>query len=112
MMLRIRPALLSPLVFAVIICAIAPSGAEEPAPGWPVVGGAQGGGHFTPLTQITAANVDQLREVWVYHTGDYSPGAPGHRATTFEATPILANDTLYFALPTTGCSRCRLKRGS
>ena len=102
MMLRIRPALLSPLVFAVIICAIAPSGAEEPVPGWPVVGGAQGGGHFTPLTQITAANVDQLREVWVYHTGDYSPGAPGHRATTFEATPILANDTLYFALPTTG----------
>jgi hypothetical protein len=28
----------------------------------------------------------------VYHTGDYSPGAPGRRATTFEATPILAHD--------------------
>jgi len=112
MMLRIRPALLSPLVFAVIICAIAAIGAEEPAPGWPVVGGAQGGGHFTPLTQITAANVDQLREVWVYHTGDYSPGAPGHRATTFEATPILANDTLYFCTAYNRVIALQAERGS
>ena len=62
-------------------------------------GGSQGGGHFTSLAQITAANVDRLQEVWVYRTGDFSPGAPGHRATTFEATPILAHDTLYFCTP-------------
>ena len=32
-------------------------------------------------------------------TGDFSPGSPGHRATTFEATPILAHGTLYFCTP-------------
>jgi quinoprotein glucose dehydrogenase len=80
-------------------CVPLPTHAGEPATGWPVVGGAQGGGHFTPLTQITAANVGQLQEAWVYRTGDYSSGTPGHRATTFEATPILANDALYFCTP-------------
>jgi quinoprotein glucose dehydrogenase len=78
---------------------ILPIQAGEPSNGWPVYGGGQGGGHFTPLAQITAANVDRLQEVWVYRTGDFSSGAPGHRATTFEATPILAHDTLYFCTP-------------
>jgi quinoprotein glucose dehydrogenase len=73
--------------------------AAEPDFGWPVTGGGPGGGHFTPLAQITAANLEQLQEVWVYRTGDYSRGEPGHRATTFEATPILAQDTLYFCTP-------------
>jgi glucose dehydrogenase len=40
-----------------------------------------------------------LHEAWVYRTGDYSSGSPGHRATTFEATPILANGALYFCTP-------------
>jgi quinoprotein glucose dehydrogenase len=80
----------------------APAIADETARGWPVYGGSQGGGHFTPLSQITAANVGKLREVWIYHTGDFSSGSPGHRATTFEATPILANDTLCSAHPITG----------
>jgi quinoprotein glucose dehydrogenase len=82
-----------------ITCAAPPCRAHEPGPGWPVVGGSQGGGHFTPLAQITAENVSELHEEWVYHTGDFSPGAPGHRATTFEATPILANAMLYFCTP-------------
>jgi quinoprotein glucose dehydrogenase len=73
--------------------------AQEPSAGWPVYGGSPGGGHFSPLAQITAANVGQLREEWVYRTGDYSPAAPGLRATTFEATPILVDGTLYFCTP-------------
>jgi quinoprotein glucose dehydrogenase len=67
--------------------------------GWPVYGGAQGGGHYTPLNQINATNVARLQQAWVYRTGDYSEGGPGRRATTFEATPILAHDTLYFCTP-------------
>lgn len=78
---------------------VAVARAGDPGTGWPVVGGAQGGGHYTPLSQITAGNVGQLQEAWVYHTGDYSVARPGHRATTFEATPILANDTLYVCTP-------------
>jgi quinoprotein glucose dehydrogenase len=87
----------STLLAAVFLAA--PALANEAAPGWPVYGGSPGGGHFTPLTQINASNVGKLREAWVYHTGDFSSGSPGHRATTFEATPILANDALYFCTP-------------
>jgi quinoprotein glucose dehydrogenase len=73
--------------------------ADDGKGGWPVYGGAEGGGHYTALTQINAANVAQLEQAWVYRTGDYSEGAPGHRATTFEATPILAEDILYICTP-------------
>ncbi len=84
---------------AAVLGATALPGRAGDAPQWPAYGGGPGGGHFTPLTQITAQNVHRLREAWVYRTGDYSAGAPGHRATTFEATPILANDALYFCTP-------------
>jgi quinoprotein glucose dehydrogenase len=91
----IRAALLG----SALLAAAASPGRAEEAPGWAVYGGSPGGGHFTPLTQITAQNVHRLQEAWVYRTGDYSAGAPGHRATTFEATPILANDALFFCTP-------------
>jgi quinoprotein glucose dehydrogenase len=96
-----RRAALTSLAFLPFLTALAamPAGAEDSGPGWPVYGGAPGGGHYTPLSQITAANVDKLREAWVFRTGDYSNEAPGHRATTFEATPILADDVLYFCTP-------------
>lgn len=67
--------------------------------GWPSYGGAPGGGHYSPLKQITPLNVDQLEVAWTYHTGDYSAGGPGHRTTTFEATPVLANGNLFICTP-------------
>jgi quinoprotein glucose dehydrogenase len=92
--------ILASLLMSMLLASGANSEENVPADsGWPVYGGAQGGGHYSRLTEITVANVGELREAWVYHTGDYSPGAPGHRATTFEATPILAYDTLYFCTP-------------
>ena len=59
----------------------------SPSPGWRVVGGTQGAAILrhsgkSPL-RMSANVVDFSR-------------APGHRATTFEAMPILANATLYF----------------
>jgi hypothetical protein len=56
------PALLLSLLFTVVASW---ASAAELSPGWPVVGGSQGGGHFTPLAEITAANFDRLREVGV-----------------------------------------------
>jgi len=93
-MTRIRFALCVALQLA---CASHAGRAEDG--GWPVYGGSPGGGHFTALTQIDAGNVAQLQPAWTYNTGDFSAGAPGHRATTFEATPILADDLLYVCTP-------------
>jgi quinoprotein glucose dehydrogenase len=98
MMRNARAVLLALLVFAPFAGSNLSCMAEEIG-GWPAYGGTQAGGHYTALTQINPANVAQLRQAWVYRTGDFSEGAPGHRATTFEATPILADDILYLCTP-------------
>jgi quinoprotein glucose dehydrogenase len=98
--MRTTQALLPALLVAMLLAGSNLSrAADDGKGGWPVYGGAEGGGHYTALTQINAANVAQLEQAWVYRTGDYSEGAPGHRATTFEATPILAEDILYICTP-------------
>ena len=66
--------------------------------GWPVWGHGQMGQRFSANTQITPENVSHLQIAWVYRTGDLSePGK--HADLAFEATPILANSTLYLCSP-------------
>lgn len=54
---------------------------------------------YSPLDQITAANVQHLKKVWEFHTGDMSDGSGKVPATVWSATPIFANDTLYISTP-------------
>jgi len=69
-----------------------------PVDGWPVWGQNPLGQRFSANTQITPQNVRHLKVAWVYRTGDLSK--PGEKATlAFEATPILANRTLYLCSP-------------
>ena len=42
---------------------------------WPTYGHDPGGMRFSPLTQITPANVAQLQVAWVYHMKPATPGA-------------------------------------
>src|SRR5258706_1259392 len=46
---------------------------------WPTYGHDPGGMRYSPLTQITPANVSQLKVAWVYHmrpAGAVAPAAP------------------------------------
>lgn len=54
---------------------------------------------YSPLTQITTENVDELEKVWDIHTGDVSDGSGDLTATVWSATPVFANDTLYIGTP-------------
>jgi quinoprotein glucose dehydrogenase len=54
---------------------------------------------YSPLAEITAANVSGLKEVWSYHTGDMSDGSGKLPETVWSATPIFANNTLYIGTP-------------
>lgn len=66
--------------------------------GWPVWGHGNFGQRYSANTQITPENVNHLKVAWVYRTGDLSDGTkPTDLA--FEATPILANNTLYLCSP-------------
>ena len=56
---------------------------------WPTYGHDPGGMRFSPLKQITAANVAKLHRAWTFHTGE--PGRP------FETTPIVAGGRMYLS---------------
>jgi quinoprotein glucose dehydrogenase len=69
------------------------------AEGWGVYGGDAAGTRFTPLADVTPANVEGLREAWRIRTGDLDvvPPPPGHMA--FQATPILIGGLLVLPTP-------------
>ena len=69
--------------------------------GWPHYGGDAGGQRYSTLTEITLENVASLEVAWTYRHGDWRGGRGGDAPSdfAFEATPILAEDTLYFCTP-------------
>ncbi len=96
---------------------------------WPTYGHDSGGMRFSPLTEITPANVAQLKVAWVYHmrpetppssaaaaqsatpgatsasspAGDTPPPARGRagrgRFSSSEVTPLVVGGTMYIATP-------------
>src|SRR3954449_8488399 len=81
------------VVAAAVVATYAQSGAPAPAASkeWPTYGHDPGGMRFSPLTQITPANVSQLKVAWVYHmrpAGVLAPvgrGPAGYESETPEA---------------------------
>src|SRR5436190_18985232 len=84
---------------------------------WPTYGHDPGGTRFSPVAQITPANVAQLQPAWVYHMkppATAAPAAPndagppqgrggrGGSAGGFasgETTPLVINGVMYVATP-------------
>jgi quinoprotein glucose dehydrogenase len=76
--------------------AVSPGG---PAAEWGAYGGDAGGTRYSPLTQIDRENVGHLAVAWTYRTGDVSDGTRTQRKTSFQATPIVVDGTLYLSTP-------------
>jgi quinoprotein glucose dehydrogenase len=76
---------------------------KAPAEEWPTYGNDPGSSRFSPLTEITKENVRYLKVAWTYHTGDISDatgtwnGKKMSAKSTFEATALMTDDTLYIA---------------
>ena len=72
---------------------------------WPNYGNDDGGARFSPLTQITPANVGKLKIAWTYHMNvgpvDNTPLPNGRqrRLPYSTATPIVVDDVMYFPSP-------------
>ncbi|MFT4613720.1 MAG: quinoprotein glucose dehydrogenase, partial [Bacteroidia bacterium] len=84
----------------ILICVLALLGATiawgaEDA-GWPVYGGDAGGSKFSALTDITPKNLHNLAVAWEFHTGDSSSLRDNVPPTSFLATPVLHDNTLFF----------------
>jgi quinoprotein glucose dehydrogenase len=89
------------------------------APAWPAsgqnhwgsYGASPGGGHFSPLTQVTPGNVDKLELTWEHRSGDFREASEGAKGSKFgdpdgprtqsslQVTPIVVADTLYYCTP-------------
>lgn len=96
------------VVLPLAILMTTPLAASEDNIGWPAYGGGPGGGHYSEAKQITPENVADLKVAWQHRSGDYrtgsTAGAEGSSDSTlapsgFIATPIVANDTLYYCTP-------------
>lgn len=67
---------------------------------WQYYGGDAGGSRHAASKQITRDNVDQLEIAWTHRTGELGVGFVRAEKLSFEATPILVDDTLYLSTPT------------
>ncbi len=90
------------LALALFACGDAPIDYAGPTAEWPAYGGDAGGLRYSPLTQVNRENVDDLELAWVYHHGDVSDGTQGMTRTSFNATPIVVDGTMFFC---TGVNR-------
>lgn len=65
---------------------------------WQAYGRTDAGRRYSPLDQITPANVGNLKVAWTYHTGDIrGPNDPGE--ATYEDTPLMIDGTVYICTP-------------
>ena len=71
-----------------------PSGQSTGAD-WPAYGGTGAARRFSPLTQINAANVGKLEQVWLSHTGDMPTTDAAAGQYGAETTPLKIGNALY-----------------
>jgi quinoprotein glucose dehydrogenase len=72
----------------------------SPPGDWPAYGHDPGGARFSPLTQITRANVAQLQVAWTYHSGLLDMTGRRHRPPQLEVTPLVVDGLMYVITPT------------
>ena len=77
------------------------SGGRARADDWNAYGRDLAGTRFSPLTQITPANVAGLKPAWTFHTGDISTGKVrgGGPRSGFETTPLVIDGRMFLTTP-------------
>jgi glucose dehydrogenase len=92
MMIRTMRAVAVATVFGAALCARAQT---PPASGatveWPVYGGSLAAQHYSPLDQIDARNVQDLKIAWRWYAGNFGPN-PEMKS---ETTPLMIGGVLY-----------------
>jgi quinoprotein glucose dehydrogenase len=63
---------------------------------WRTWSGGNDGNRYSPLTQMTKANVSKLKVAWEYHSGD----ADARGRTMIQCTPVVIGGVMYGTTPT------------
>lgn len=82
---------------ALLVGALLPYCAFAADSDWPTYGHDYGESRYSPLAQITAANVARLKPAWTYHMRP--PDRAGHGFMASENTPIVVKGVMYVATP-------------
>lgn len=69
---------------------------------WPTYSGNLAGHRYSPLKQITTANVSRLRPVWSYQTQDLNP---------FETSPLVVDGVMYISEPPSNAAALDTRTG-
>jgi quinoprotein glucose dehydrogenase len=72
---------------------------SRPTTDWPTYGHDPGGQRFSPLEQITPANVASLRVAWTYHMRPAGTAASGGGFASSELTPLVVDGLMYVTTP-------------
>src|SRR3984957_20087437 len=93
---RILPACAMGASLAALL-AVGASAAPDAKSGtdWPNYGNDRGAMRYSPLTQITPANVTSLKVAWTYHMKP----TDAKRVVTSETTPLVVGNTMYLGSP-------------
>ena len=75
-----------------------PALAAEPAGDWRSYGRDVGGQHYSPLTEITPANVSRLATRWTYDLGPAAGGEAARRLPS-QMTPLAVGGVVYIPTP-------------
>lgn len=73
--------------------------ALQSATDWPTYGHDPGGQRFSPLAQITPANVASLRVAWTYHMRPATTTEGGGRFAGSELTPLVVDGLMFVTTP-------------
>jgi quinoprotein glucose dehydrogenase len=82
-----------------LAAAMLSSAAGAQPQGWSVYGGDAAGTRYSTATEITKANVAELRVAWTYHTGDAARHGASFARSSLEVTPVRVAGKLVFCTP-------------
>jgi quinoprotein glucose dehydrogenase len=85
-------------------------GTIQPDGDWAAYGRDKEGTRYSPLKQLTAANVGKLERAWVYRTGDLPPKDKVNKWAA-ETTPLKVGDALYVCSATNNLMRLEAATG-
>ena len=67
--------------------------------GWTANGRDLEGTRYLPASEITRQNIDRLEVAWTYRTGETDSRFATRRPTSFEATPLVVEGTMFVGTP-------------
>src|SRR5688572_22267119 len=82
------------LLLVAVVLTVAAQSSRQLQP-WPAYAADHAATHYSPLTDITPANVSQLAVVWEWAPGEKAVQEFGAQPGNFQNTPLMIDNVLY-----------------